>query len=113
HPLVEGLLLELEDGPRGRAALLELPAARCGFRGAALLLAEQTEGRSELRLIDADGSERPERLPDVLAALPHPRPLEPAVQEALEARGGFGERVRELAGDAARTASAAAWLIAR
>jgi ATP-dependent helicase HepA len=52
HPLVEGLLAELEDGSRGRSALLELEGA--GESGVALVtLVDSGGGRQALEAVDA------------------------------------------------------------
>ena len=58
HRLVEGLLLELEDGPRGRAALVELPGPGPAAFGFLALLAE--DGRVRAEAVDTEGQSRPE-----------------------------------------------------
>ena len=58
HPLVEGLLLELEDGPRGRAALLELPGPGPAAFGLLALRVEQ--GQIRAAAVDTEGRARPE-----------------------------------------------------
>jgi ATP-dependent helicase HepA len=116
HPLVEGLLLELEDGPRGRATAFTLPAVQAGFRGAALLVAREAAGRSELVLVDAEGQPRPEWVPALLEALPLAAALDPERLEALGASPQWSERIRELGARAAgpnATVTAAAWILAR
>jgi ATP-dependent helicase HepA len=116
HPLVEGLLLELEDGPRGRSALFELPAERCGFRGPALLLALERDGRSELLAADPTGRARPEWLEPLLAALPEARELSADALETLRDNPEWPDRTRALIARAApepAKVQAVAWLIAR
>jgi ATP-dependent helicase HepA len=58
HPLVEGLLLELEDGSRGRAALLELKGAPAS--GLGLFLVVAGERGPEAKAFDLEGRDRPE-----------------------------------------------------
>lgn len=57
HPLVEGVLAELEDGPRGRVALLQVPGPEEAFG----LLALYRRG-DELKAVavDRSGAERPD-----------------------------------------------------
>jgi ATP-dependent helicase HepA len=57
HPLVEGLLVELEDGSRGRAALLELSGAPAPL--VVLGIVASDDGPS-LVACDLEGRERPE-----------------------------------------------------
>jgi ATP-dependent helicase HepA len=100
HPLVEGLLAELEDGPRGRVALLELPGT--GESGVMLFVLAGTgpllhaeavdavtlrphedwarrvvEGRRSLRGVTAE-EWRERGLPRVLAATVRALPSAPA-----------------------------------
>ena len=76
HPLVEGLLLELEDGPRGRAVLLEVDA---GLGEAAGLLLVHKEGAAwSATVVDAAGEPRPEWVEPLLAAMPGAREAKPA-----------------------------------
>jgi ATP-dependent helicase HepA len=58
HALVEGLLVELEDGSRGRAALLELPGPGPSRVGFLALLAASGQVRAEV--VDTSGVSRPE-----------------------------------------------------
>jgi hypothetical protein len=58
HPFVEGLLLELEDGTRGRAAFLELPGPGPAAFGFLALLAR--DGRVRAETVDTSGRSRPE-----------------------------------------------------
>lgn len=73
HPLVEGLLLELEDGPRGRAACFELHVP--GASGGALMALRRDGAGWAVELIDSDGSSRPEWVEPLLAALPDAKDL--------------------------------------
>jgi len=97
HPLVEGLLLELEDGTRGRAALLELPADDAPEPG---LLCVYKEGADwSTQVIDAQGRLQPEWSERILDALPRARKLDVAPLRAhAEARERFGAALRDLAG---------------
>ena len=58
HPLVEGLLQELEDGPRGRVALLKLDGT--GVEGAGLLFLHGARDGFVASAIDLAGHLRPE-----------------------------------------------------
>ena len=58
HPLVEGVLAELEDSPRGRVALLHLPGSR--QRGSGLLALYRRAAGFEAVAIDLEGRRRPE-----------------------------------------------------
>ena len=57
HPLVEGLLLELEDGIRGRAALMELPKGILDGAGLLLIFKDGPDWRAEV--VDTEGKRRP------------------------------------------------------
>ena len=108
HPLVEGLLLELEDGSRGRAAFLELPGPGAAVFGFLALLVE--DGRVRAEAVDTDGRSRPdwtrlllERRRDLRprnaseweALLPRPFDWRAAVAAATRA---LGPAVRAVAG---------------
>lgn len=58
HPLVEGIFQELEDGPRGRAALLKLE--KSGVAGEGVLFLHQREGGFAASAVDLSGQSRPE-----------------------------------------------------
>ena len=74
HPLVEGILAELEDGPRGRAALLQVEGVEEAFG----LLAIYKRGTGwEAVAVDNRGQERPD-----LAAALTAKPLEPQAFDA-------------------------------
>jgi len=96
HPLVEGLLLELEDGRRGRAALLELPTEVVSDPG---LLCVYKDGPDwSLRVMDAQGRLQPDWCEVILDALPKARRLDvSALRANPEARERFGAALRELA----------------
>ena len=68
HPLVEGLLLELEDGRRGRAALCELPHPE--HEGGGLLCVFKDGPDWTVQIVDASGTPRPEWCDAAIAALP-------------------------------------------
>ena len=69
-----GLLLELEDGNRGRAALLELPA---GTVATGLVCVYKKGPEWHLSIVDADGTPRPEWSETFLRALPRARRARP------------------------------------
>ncbi len=71
HPLVEGLLLELEDGVRGRAALIELPEGT--LPGAGMLCVSKQGPSWEALVFDERGVPRPEWLAPLFKALPQAR----------------------------------------
>jgi ATP-dependent helicase HepA len=75
HPLVEGLLLELEDGVRGRATLMEIPAGR--VRGSGMACVFKRGAEWEVVIIGADGEEHPEWREPFLEALPRARNAKP------------------------------------
>jgi ATP-dependent helicase HepA len=78
HPLVEGLLAELQDAPRGRCALVGLP--RTGQRGLGLLVLHGAPDLPEVMAVDLDGRLRPEWAELILARR---RDLEPIRPEAF------------------------------
>ena len=94
HSLVEGLLLELADGPRGRAVAFEL--ADTGHTGAGLLVFRQTDAGISTRVVDATGTPQPEWRDAILGSLERARDLRLEPGQVPE---GWAERVRELAGD--------------
>jgi len=96
HPLVEGLLLELEDGPRGRAALLEVPSDLVSDPGLLCIYKEGPEWSA--RVLDARGRLQPEWCESLLTELPKLRKLDVSALKANpEARERFGVALRELA----------------
>ncbi|HTQ80131.1 MAG TPA: SNF2-related protein [Thermoanaerobaculia bacterium] len=73
HPLVEGTLAELEDGPRGRVALLEIPGDEELFG----LLAIYRRGPDwEAVAVDAQGRGRPDLASRLTASGLSPAPVE-------------------------------------
>ncbi len=58
HPLVEGIFQELEDGPRGRAALLKLE--RSGTSGEGVLFLHRRDASFAVSAVDLAGQSRPE-----------------------------------------------------
>jgi ATP-dependent helicase HepA len=56
HPLVEGLLADLEESPRGRVGLLKLRHA--GDSGEGLVGVFRSQGRFEIRVVDGRGRRR-------------------------------------------------------
>jgi len=119
HPLVEGLLMEIDEGRRGRAAAFEVPLGRpaggragAGPRGpgrrgqgegrgigdVAGLLGLFVEGAGwEAVVVDAEGRLRPEWAPALLEALPEARDLgrEWRKQTVVPA-AGFSRAIRDL-----------------
>jgi len=71
HPLVEGLLLELQDGVRGRAACLQFPSGFCA--GSGLLVFWKEGARWWAEVVDADGAPRTDWVEPLLLALPEAR----------------------------------------
>ncbi len=71
--LVEGLLLELEDGPRGRSALLELSGS--GTRGSGLLCIYKDGARWSALALDLEARLRPEWAELLLSGLSRARPF--------------------------------------
>jgi ATP-dependent helicase HepA len=109
HALVEGLLLELEDGPRGRAAVFEIPHPELTGSG---LLCVYKHGPDWLPLVvDARGKPRPDLAGVVVEALGEARPARPE-EWGLESRwkdgiAELGERMAKLAPADARLEAAA------
>jgi ATP-dependent helicase HepA len=91
HPLVEGLLAELEDSPRGRAVVLQVDGPEAGF---GLLALYRNGGRLEAVAVDSEGRERPD-----WAALLTRRPLRTRRlhAEVMTRMPGWSKVVRRLA----------------
>lgn len=92
HVLVEGFLLELEDGRRGRAMMLDLPKAALPGPGLACLVKQGAQWR--VSVVSADGKLQPTWGKPFLAALPEARRSKP------QKRGigaGWAKGVRALA----------------
>ncbi|MFN7975228.1 MAG: helicase-related protein [Acidobacteriota bacterium] len=91
HPLVEGILSELEDSPRGRVAAVQVESGEPGFGIVAIL---ETPSGPEVAAIDADGRDRPDWVESLLS---HPRDLEPLAVESVPSGQGWEALVRDLA----------------
>jgi superfamily II DNA or RNA helicase len=87
--LVEGLMLELEDGARGRAALLEIPES--GHSGSSGLLCVFRQGPDWTAVaVDEQGRLQPSFATAVLEGLPRARPLR------LQPTPRFAQQVQKL-----------------
>lgn len=95
HELVEGLLLELEDGVRGRAVFFEV-AASFG-EGGGLLGLFKDGAAWHASVVDLSGRVRPDWVDPLLEALPHARAARPDEWElgpsAANALRALGERL--------------------
>jgi len=95
HPLVEGVLAELEDGPRGRAAALQLAGDEDLF-GLLALYRREGEGGAVFTAVavDAAGALRPD-----LAERLTNEPLEPEPIDVKKWTGqaGWAKTIRKLA----------------
>jgi ATP-dependent helicase HepA len=108
HPLVEGLLQELEDGARGRVALVEL--AGSGHAGVGIVALRGPAHRVAAEVVDLQGQPRPEWARAVVEGRRDLRPVQSDAWKAALPRGfdwpGFvdgigrshGEGLRALAG---------------
>jgi ATP-dependent helicase HepA len=92
HPLVEGLLAELDDGPLGRTAILHVDAK--GGSGLGLLALYRTERGFEAVCVDVAGVSRPDWA-EILTA----RPLRSrrVKTEPLVEQPGWAEGIRMMA----------------
>jgi ATP-dependent helicase HepA len=92
HPLVEGILAEIDDGPLGRTAILHVEAH--GESGMGLLALYRTESGFDAACVDIAGTPRPD-----WAALLTARPLRSrrVKTEALVAQPGWAEGIRMMA----------------
>lgn len=84
HVLVEGLFRELEDGPRGRVALLSLDKA--GVSSAGLLFAFRHGTSAEFLALSLDGREQPAWADQIVARRSETRGIRPEDWTALLAR---------------------------
>ncbi len=91
HPLVEGLLLELEDGRRGRVALMELEGS--GIDGAGLVGVFKAGADWWIEVVGADGELHPEWVEPLRAALPDARGVK---VDKWGIGAGWAEGVRAL-----------------
>jgi ATP-dependent helicase HepA len=92
HPLVEGLLAEIDDGPIGRTAILHVEAN--GESGLGLLAIYRTERGFTAECVDVSGVPRPD-----WAALLTERPLRSrrVKTESLVEQPGWAEGIRMMA----------------
>ena len=92
HPLVEGLLAEIDDGPLGRTAILHVEAK--GESGFGLFALYRTERGFKAACVDIAGVSRPD-----WAKLLTARPLRSrrVKTEALLAQPGWAEGIRMMA----------------
>ncbi len=91
HPLVEGLLLELADGDRGRAVCIDIPCDE--VRGGGLLVLWKKESAWSAEILEVSGTPRPEWVEPILAALPRAHATSPPPDTQNPA---WGEGIREL-----------------
>ena len=92
HPLVEGILAEIDDGPIGRTAILHVEAG--GESGFGLFALYRTESGFESACVDIAGVPRPD-----WAELLTERPLRSrrVKTETLIAQPGWAEGIRMMA----------------
>jgi len=91
HPLVEGVLAELEDGPRGRVGLFQVEGEPETF--GLLALYRRAEGY-EAVAVDSTGKRRPDLAAWLTAA---DRRREPAPAARWTSQPGWAKTVRRLA----------------
>jgi hypothetical protein len=92
HPLVEGVLAELEDSPRGRVALLEV--ATRGEPGFGLLALYKDGPSFTAAAVDSAGRERPDWAERLVRRPLRTRRVSP---DEWTTRKGWQELVRRLA----------------
>ncbi len=102
HALVEGVFRELEDGPRGRVALLSLE--KSGFSSAGLLFALRRGTAAEFVAASLDGHEQPAWADLILARRTELRGIRPEDWTALLARASRSGRTPDWAGLVRRVA---------
>lgn len=91
HELVEGLLLELEDGVRGRAAIFEVVARGC--QGAGLLCVFKDGPHWQAVIVDQAGDVRGDWVAPVLEGLPGARSVNP---DKWRLSDSWGDAIRAL-----------------
>lgn len=92
HPLVEGLLAEIDDGPLGRTAILHVEAK--GASGLGLLALYRTERGFEAACVDVSGCSRPDWA-ELLTAWPL-RSRRVKIETLVE-QPGWAEGIRMMA----------------
>ena len=91
HPLVEGILIELEEGPRGRVALFQVPGDDDVFA----LMAIYRDGADwRAVVVDAKGALRPD-LAERLTR--EPVATEPVEVKKWTGQAGWGKAIRRMA----------------
>ena len=91
HPLVEGLLLELEDGVRGRASMFTVPSAE--LRGAGVFCVFKDGPEWSTIAFDTKGEPRPDWVPKLIESLGKAKAAKPE-ELGLDQRASDG--IREL-----------------
>ena len=102
HALVEGIFRELEDGPRGRVALLSLEKA--GVSSAGVLFAFRRGASVELVAASLDGREQPAWADQIVARRAEVRGVRPEDWTSLLARASRAGRAPDWAGLVRRVA---------
>jgi ATP-dependent helicase HepA len=102
HALVEGIFRELEDGPRGRVALLSLE--KTGASSAGLLLALRHGAAAEFVATSLDGREQPGWAEMIVARRAELRGIRPEDWTALLARASRSGRTPDWPGLVRRAA---------
>ncbi len=102
HALVEGIFRELEDGPRGRVALLSLDKA--GVSSAGLLFALRHGAAVEFVAASLDGREQPGWADLIVSRRVETRGIRPEDWTALLARASRSGRTPDWAGLVRRVA---------
>jgi ATP-dependent helicase HepA len=95
HPLVEGVLAELEDGPRGRAVLLEVDGGdEAGFGLLALYQGEEGGDGFSAAMVDAKGRPRDDWAQRLTTPPLRTRRIRP---ESWTGRSGWQELIEKMA----------------
>jgi hypothetical protein len=96
HPLVEGILMELEDGHRGEVALMHIESET--EHGTGLAVVVRLGPAVEAVAVDLEGHRRPEWVPYLLEEPGRRRPAAAADWGLVrdEERQAWGQRVRDL-----------------
>ena len=76
HPLVEGILAELEEGPRGRVALLQIPGDEETFGLLAIYRDARDTADWRALAVDAKGQPRPDLAKRLTAGVLETEPIE-------------------------------------